>query len=160
MTSMVKESRRAISADVEYSTFYIGEQLVGIDIQKVQEINRMLEFTRVHHAPRCVKGVANLRGEVVTVVDPRVILGLDPIELAVDSRNVIVTSRNERIGLLVDRIGDVVSVSTDAIEPPPANAGGLDGRFFKGVITLESELLVVLDTEEILSAGDTDHHKE
>ncbi len=148
----VKEYQHGfVGTEVEFATFYVGDLHLGADILQVEEINRHLELTPVPQAPECVRGVINLRGEVVTVVDLRTILGLERIEITPKNRNVIVNSKGEQIGLLVDRIGDVVNASTDQIEPPPANLSGVDGRFFRGVYKLDGELLVILDIETALA---------
>ncbi|MCK4660728.1 MAG: chemotaxis protein CheW [Phycisphaerae bacterium] len=151
MSTAVETSQAHAAGEAEIATFYVGNQLMGVNIQQVQEINRHVKVTAVPHALDCVRGVINLRGEVVTVVDLRTILGLEQTEISDQSRNVIVKSRDEKIGLLVDRIADVESIRTEETEPPPANVSGVDGRFFKGIHKLESELLVILDVEEVLS---------
>ncbi len=138
--------------ELEIATFYIGDILMGVDIQKVQEINRHVNMTPVPHAPACVRGVVNLRGDVVTVLDLRTVLDLEPTEINETSRNMIAKAGDEQIGLLVDRIADVVKVTRDEIEPPPANISGIDGRFFDGVYKMKSDLLIILNAEEVLSA--------
>lgn len=146
----MSQSMSSKSSEIEYVTFRVGDALVGVDICQVEEINRLVEVTSVPHAPKYIRGVINLRGDVVTVVDLRTVFGMVPVELSSQTRTVIVRSRDEQIGLLVDRIGDVVKARSDALDPPPANLGGLDGRLFKGVYKLEKELLVVLDVEAAL----------
>ncbi len=136
--------------ELEVATFYVGDMLMGIDIQQVQEINCQHDVTEVPHAPEYVRGVLNLRGEVVTVVDLRKILGLDASDMGNANRNIIVQSQEERIGLLADKIADVVYADASELEAPPANIGGIDGKFFKGIYKLEKELLVILDCDEVL----------
>ncbi len=151
--SVVAEANATTGTDeLEIATFYIGDILMGVDIQKVQEINRHVDMTPVPHAPACVRGVINLRGDVVTVVDLRTVLELEPAEINETSRNMIAKAGDEQIGLLVDRIADVVKLTRKEIEPPPANISGIDGRFFDGVYKMQSELLIILNAEEILSA--------
>lgn len=151
-TAMQRQQRNVATKELELTTFYVGDLLLGVDIHQVEEINRQLNMTPAPHTPETVRGVVNLRGEVVTVLDLRRALGLEPTIITEDSRNVIVNSRGERVGLLVDRIADVVIAATDQIEPPPANVNGIDGRFFTGVYKLESELVIILDVEEALSS--------
>ncbi len=141
----------AASGELELATFYVGDLLMGIDIQQTQEINRQVEVTVVPHCPEWVRGVINLRGEVVTVLDLRNILGMEPMEITNDSRNIIVHMNGENIGLLVDKIADVVITDVDRIEPAPANISGIEGKFFKGVYQLEKELLVLLDINELVN---------
>jgi purine-binding chemotaxis protein CheW len=123
-----------------------------VPIQQIEEINRLVDLTPVPHGPACVRGVINLRGVVVTVVDLRTILGLDPLEITRDTRNVILNFNGEHVGLVVDRVADVVAVGTDEIDRPPANLSSAEGRFYCGVYKLESELMVLLDVEQALTA--------
>ena len=116
----------------QIATFYVGELLLGLDIDGVQEINRLLEITPVAHAADCVCGVINLRGDVVTVLDLRTILQLPATEIGPNTRNVIIRSQDESIGLLVDQVADILAIPQDEISPPPANVSGVDGRFFSG----------------------------
>ena len=143
--------------EVELVTFYVNGLLLGAEIRYVEEINRHLDFTPVPDAPESVRGVMNLRGEVVTVLDLRTILGLGRTEAAKDTRNVILSVAGERTGLLVDRIADVVNARRDAIEASPANVTGVEGRFFQGVHKLERELLMVLNVAEVLSETSEAH---
>lgn len=147
-TTIVTKTNRE---ELEFATFYVGDILLGIDIQEVQEINKHLEITRVPHVPEYVRGVINLRGEVVTVLNLRNILALGQTEFTDQTRLVVITNNEENIGLLVDRIADVVIANTGEIEPAPANVSGIDGRFFQGVYKLEHDLLVILHTEEIIN---------
>ena len=149
---------KAQSQDLEFTTFRVGDLLIGVDIQHVQEINRHVEVTPVPHSPGCVRGVINLRGDVVTVLELRAILGLPPAALTSASRNVIVNAGSEKVGLLVDNVADVVATSAEGIESPPANVSGVAGRFFTGVCKLEGQLLVVLDINEVLAADNDDQN--
>lgn len=137
-------------SEQQYATFYVDMLLLGVDIRQVQEINRQLELTDVPQAPECVSGVINLRGEVTTVIDLRTILGLAPIEVTRETRNLIVNSQGESVGFLVDRISDILTLRSDQINPPPTNIGGVQGKYFSGVHTLDTEILVLLNVEEAL----------
>ena len=148
MTDKAKADQNDFDEELDFVTFYLGDLLLGINIHTVQEINRQLDLTIVPHAPDYVRGTVNLRGEVVTVIDLRVVLNSHRTEIADGSRNIVVNSGGEQIGLLVDRIADVVKTVAGDIEPAPINVSGIDGRFFKGVYQMESELLVILDVEE------------
>lgn len=147
MTDTTKTPRNQM---MELATFYIGDALCGIDILTIQEINRHLEATWVPQAPPYVLGVLNLRGKIVTVIDLGKKLGLAPIEADKDNRNIIVDHLDEQIGFLVYRISDVMVAETDTIEPAPANIGGVQGKYFKGVFKTESSLIGILDIDEVL----------
>lgn len=151
MTTATATQPQTTTTDLELATFHVGDVLIGIDICNVREINRNLELTRVPQAANGVRGVINLRGDVVTVLDLRVMLDLEPQDVTRRSRNIVITSEDEHIGLLVDSVSDVIAVDSSRLDPPPGNLNGLDDRFFSHVIRLETELLLVLDTAELLS---------
>lgn len=136
---------------VELATFYVGDALCGMDILKIQEINKMTEMTQVPQAPGYVKGILNLRGQIVTIIDLGKKLGLSAVEVNESSRNIIVNSDNEHIGLLVSRIGDVVQADLQTVERPPANIGGVQGAFFKGVFKMKDRLIGILDADRVLA---------
>ena len=148
---VMKAATEAMSS-VELATFYVGEALCGMDILNVQEINKLMDMTKVPQAPDYVTGILNLRGQIVTVIDLGNKLGLTPTELSDSTRNIIVNSGNEYIGLLVSSIGDVVEAQWDKVEDPPANIGGVQGAFFKGVFKTQDRLIGILDVPKVLAA--------
>jgi purine-binding chemotaxis protein CheW len=142
---------------LELSTFFIGDALCGMDILKVQEINKLMEMTKVPQAPDYVTGILNLRGQIVTIVDLGKKLGLGETDLGDDPRNIIVNAPGEHIGLLVRRISDVVMANPDRIEPAPANMSGIQGTFFTGVYKTEDKLIGILNVEEVLKIDKENH---
>ena len=148
------DNKQTGSKSVELATFYVGDSLCGMDILKVQEINKLLEMTEVPLAPDYVKGILNLRGQIVTVIDLGSKLKLADTETGGDTRNIIVNSNGEYIGLLVHKIGDVERTEVEDIEPPPANIGGIQGRYFEGVFKKENSLIGILNVEEVLKEED------
>jgi len=151
MSATLEAERGTDVSEHQYATFYVGSLLLGVDIRQVQEINRQLDVTDVPQAPECVRGVINLRGEVTTVIDLRTILGLEQTAVTRTSRNLIVNSQGESVGFLVDKISDIVAVQSDQISPAPTNIKGVQGKYFTGVHTLDSEILVLLNVEEALA---------
>ena len=139
---------------VELATFYLGEALCGMDILNIQEINKLMEITKVPQAPEYVMGILNLRGRIVTIIDLGLKLELGSIEQTSENRNIIVSSKDEWIGLLVERISDVVLADVEKIERPPANICGVQGKFFKGVFKTEENLIGILDVAEVLKEGE------
>ena len=152
MTEMAKAERG--NKVVELATFYVGDVLCGMDILKVQEINRQMDLTRVPQAPEYVLGVLNLRGRIVTIIDLANKLGLSTTQLTEESRNIIVNSQEEHIGLLVGAIADVVPASWDKVEPPPANVRGIQANNIQGVYKTDKSLVSILDVEAVLSVED------
>jgi len=151
---MAGEETVRINKIVELATFFIGDALCGIDILGIQEINKYLEMTTVPRGPEYIKGVMNLRGRIVSIIDLGRKLGLSPTLPGKHNRNIIVNSQNEYIGLLVDRIGDVVLADWDKVELPPANIGGVQGKFFEGVFKTDTSLIGILNVEEIFNDED------
>jgi purine-binding chemotaxis protein CheW len=152
MTTMLADRSMAKNGELEVASFYLGDFLMGMPIEQIEEINHQFELTPVPHAPPSVRGLINLRGRVVTVIDLRVALGMEPVEQTRKTRNIVVRSRGEQIGLAVDRIADVIRLRADDLEHSPANVANLDGQYFAGVYKLPQELLIVLDVEKILGA--------
>ncbi len=136
---------------VELATFYIGNALCGMDILKVQEINKIMQMTKVPQAPEYVLGILNLRGQIVTIIDLGKKLGLGETEISHDTRNIIVNSSGGHVGLLVRSISDVVEANLERQEKPPANMGGIQGEFFTGVFKTETELIGILNVDKVLS---------
>lgn len=148
---MSQSAQTEIHSDtVELATFYVGEALCGMDILKVQEINKLIEMTRVPKAPEYVLGILNLRGEIVTIIDLGKKLSLKSTEMSDKTRNIIVNSNGEHIGLMVERISDVIQAEWEKVEAPPANIGGVQGRYFTGVFKTEDRLIGILDVEKVL----------
>ncbi|MGD8982028.1 MAG: chemotaxis protein CheW [Desulfobacterales bacterium] len=148
---MSQSSQTEVHNDtVELASFFVGEALCGMDILKVQEINKLIEMTRVPQAPEYVLGILNLRGEIVTIIDLGKKLGLKSTELNHKTRNIIVNSNGEHIGLMVEQISDVVQAEWEKVEPPPANIGNVQGKYFTGVFKTEDRLIGILDVEKVL----------
>ena len=141
---------KARAGQIELATFYLEDALFGMDILKVQEINKNMERTQVPHAPEYVMGIINLRGRIVTIIDLGRKLGLSPTRLSEENRNIIVDCQDELTGLFVDRIADVVSVDSARVLPAPSNVRGSQGRFFEGVFKTDQGLIAILNMEEVL----------
>lgn len=139
------------SQSVELATFYVGEALCGMDILNVQEINKLMDMTKVPQSPEYVTGILNLRGQIVTVIDLGKKLGLCSTGFSETTRNIIVNADNEYIGLLVSSISDVVEAKWEKVEEPPANIGGVQGVFFKGVFKTKDRLIGILDVNKVLA---------
>lgn len=127
----------------------VGDLTLGVGLDRVQEINRLVDATQVPRAPEQVRGLVNLRGSLVTVLDLGMILHGVPIANGGDARTVIVEYGDERVGLLVDRVGDVVDCTEQALEPLPKHIGSQHGKWFNGLVQMERELLLVLDVDSV-----------
>lgn len=136
---------------IELIIFQVGDLLCGAEIRQVQEINKHLDITPVHHAPSYVRGVLNLRGQIITVVDLREKFSITPRPLDDDMRIVIVRFNSENIGFLVDGVQDVLRATAADIEPAPANLSGVNGAFFTGVYKMSQGLVAIVNLSEILT---------
>lgn len=132
-------------------SFTLGAEEFAVDILLVQEINRMVEITSVPRAPGFVKGVINLRGKIVPVLDLRERFGFPCAESTAQSRIMVVRVENRVFGLLVDSVSEVLRLPVAAIEPPPALAAGIGAAYIKGVGRIEDRLLILLDLAKVLA---------
>src|ERR1035438_8198010 len=114
------------------ATFFVRDALCALDAAGIQEVIRLGPVTPVRYAPEEVIGIVNLRGKIVTIVDLGLRLGLPKTVAGRDSRVFIIEDRNEFIGLLVDRVDEVVEVESDHWQAPPANVSWGQARVFKG----------------------------
>jgi purine-binding chemotaxis protein CheW len=135
---------------VQLATFYLAGELFGVDALYVQEILTYQEITSVPLAPDYVKGLINLRGQIVTIIDLRSRLGFDPLENGTTGMNLIVSSDEGPISLLVDQIGNVLDVYANQLKPAPGTIRGVAVQYIQAVYQLEDELLVVLDLDSVL----------
>ena len=114
-------------------------------------MNRQMEMTKVPQAPSYVLGIMNLRGRIVTIIDLGPKLGLAPSKTTETSRIIIVNSRDENIGLLVDRVTDVVTAKWEDVEPNPSNIKEVKGRCFLGTLKFPRGLIALLDIGDVLN---------
>lgn len=135
----------------QFCTFYLGDLFLGIDVLKVQEILRPQEMTRVPLASSMVRGLINLRGQVVTALDLRQRLELGEGRAAAEPMNVILRTEEGPVSLLVDEIGDVLETGEEFLEQPPPTLPAIARQFVCGVYKLKNQLLLVLDTEKVLT---------
>jgi purine-binding chemotaxis protein CheW len=134
-------------ADVtQYCTFWVGSLYLGIDVHKVQEVMRTLEMTPVPLASPAVRGLINLRGQIVTAIDMRRRLGLPERDADRDPMNVVMRTDDGAISLLVDEIGDVIEVNESAFERVPDTLQGDARALIRGVYKLNGQLLLILDS--------------
>jgi purine-binding chemotaxis protein CheW len=140
----------------QFCTFYLDKLLFGVELKDVQEVIRPMEMTQMPLSPRVVSGLINLRGRIVTAVDLRRRLELEPRPAGVAAMNVVMRSEDGAVSLLVDEIGDVVEVNQSTFEPPPETLRGNVRTMILGVHKLEERLLHVLDTEKACQVTETD----
>ena len=136
--------------NIELSISQVGKITCAIDISRIQEINKHLIFTKVHDAPNFVRGILNLRGQIITVIDLGVKFGFKQKVLNEDMRVIVVKYDNENIGLLVDKIVDVVMADVRDMERAPSNISGVAGDYFSKIYKMEKHLAAILNIDELL----------
>jgi purine-binding chemotaxis protein CheW len=146
------DQQHGATAPAQYCTFWVDGLFFGVAVSEVQEVLRYQQLTAVPAAPEAVQGLINLRGQIVTALDLRTRLGLAPRPEEALPMNVIVRSRGEVVSLLVDDIGDVITVDPSTsggldLEAPPANVPSIVQDVLVGVLPLPGELLLVIDAD-------------
>lgn len=144
----------AASASAEYLTFRLGQEEYGIDILKVQEIRSYEQPTRMAHAPDFIKGVIDLRGVIVPIVDLRLKLGCASADYTDFTVVIILNVGGTVLGAVVDAVADVVALAADAIKPAPHFQGNMDAMFVRGIATTGERMLIVVDIEALLSSSE------
>ena len=134
----------------QFCTFSLGELLFGIEVLKVQEVIRAQTMTRVPLAQRAIRGLINLRGQIVTAIDLRESLGLPPLAEGQEPMHVVVRTDEGAVSLLVDEIGDVLETEAAMYEDPPETLPPHARELIRGVYKLPERLLLVLDTDKAL----------
>jgi purine-binding chemotaxis protein CheW len=148
----LNETGQAVSEELlQLVSFKIGDEEFGVDILKVQEINRMLDITRVPNAPPYVVGVINLRGKVIPVVELRQRFGMEHKEHDKNTRIIVMEIGGKIIGFVVDAVSEVLRIPRSVTEPPPSIAATGNSDYITAVGKLEDRLLTLLDLEKVLN---------
>jgi len=140
-------------AEEQLVTFTLGQEEFGVDIMKVQEIIHIPPITRVPKAPDYVEGVINLRGNIIPVVNLRKRFGMTTDQESELSRIVVLQFDGKVFGVRVDAVTEVLRLDSQAVEPPPPVALGMDSHFIRGVGKIGERLLILLNVERLM-AGD------
>lgn len=135
-------------------TFVVGSEEFAVPILTVQEINRMMQITRVPQSPPFVEGVINLRGKIIPVVDLRNRFGMESRERGSDTRIVVVEVSGRVIGFTVDRVNEVLRISPSIVEPAPAMVCGIDSDYVQGVGKLDDRLLILLSLPSLFGVDE------
>lgn len=142
-----------MSGSRAYCTFRLSGQLYGLEVAEVQEVLRTASITRLPLAPRCVRGLVNLRGHLVTVVDLRRCLALADASPDEQPAHVVVGTDGAAVSLLVDEVGGVLDVADEAVEPVPIAPGSVQLELVRGAAMLEPDLLLLLDLGKTLQTA-------
>ena len=146
-----REERTAVEETEHLATFFLDREEYGVDVRLVQEIRRVTEITQVPRAPDFIKGVINLRGRIIPVIDLKKKLGLGEVLVGKVSRIVVVTLKGRLLGLLVDGASQVLKVPVSMVEPAPEEVVQKGGDYLRGVAKLEKRLIILVDLETVLA---------
>jgi purine-binding chemotaxis protein CheW len=138
----------------EFLSFRLGAEEYGIDILSVQEIRSYEEPTRIANAPEFIKGVVNLRGVIVPIVDMRIKLGCDKVEYNALTVVIVLSVHDRVVGLVVDSVSDVIRLSHDHIKAAPQISTSLDAGFITGIASVGERMLILADIEALIGSAD------
>lgn len=138
----------------EYLTFRLGEEEYAIDILKVQEIRGYESPTAIAYAPAFIKGVINLRGIIVPIVDLRIKFGLGTVDYTPFTVVIILNVAKRVIGIVVDSVSDVTSLSSGQIRQAPDFSASFDTKYILGLASIDKRMLIITDIERLMSSRD------
>lgn len=154
MNILNKTAEGLASGSREYLTFRLGEEEYGIDILKVQEIRGYEQPTRIANAPEFIKGVVNLRGTIVPIVDMRLRFNCSDVEYNAFTVVIILNLGSRVVGIVVDSVSDVMELSADAVRPAPDIESAIDSGCILGLGSVGERMLILLDIEKLMGNVD------
>lgn len=152
--SNITSDAQVASPAAEYLAFTLGQEEYGIDIQKVSEIRSYETPTRIANAPDFVKGVVNLRGIIVPIVDMRIKFNLGTPSYDQFTVVIILNIGHRVVGMVVDRVSDVTTLAPEQVKPAPDIGSALDTNYIIGLGTIEDRMLILVDIDKLMSSAD------
>ena len=143
-----------VLANNEFLTFTLGKEEYGIDILKVQEIRGYDAVTAIANTPEFIKGVINLRGIIVPIVDMRIKFNLGKVTYDELTVVIILNVAKRVVGMVVDGVSDVISLTPEQIKPAPQFSATMDTKYLKGLGAVEERMLILVDIEELMASSD------
>lgn len=161
-TDMLQDNHSEVSqvdnGGAQFLTFILDGGEYGVDILRVQEIRGLDAVTQVPNTPSYIKGVVNLRGTIVPIIDLRERFGLAPVAYGpttvVIMLKVISAEKSRIMGIVVDAGSDVHNVNQEQLKPPPEFGSAIDSEFLRGLSTVDEKMLIVLDIDRLLNSGE------
>jgi purine-binding chemotaxis protein CheW len=147
-------SLEAAGKSLEFLAFRLGQEEYGVDIQKVQELRGYDTVTRIANAPEHIKGVINLRGIIVPIVDMRIKFRLEAPSYDQFTVVIILNIANRVMGMVVDSVSDVITLDAEQVRPAPEMGSLLDTEYLIGLGTLEERMLILVDIDKLMSSSD------
>lgn len=153
--SEVESANDSAELGGKYLTFFLGREEYGLEILKVREIIGMMDITPVPRTPKFVRGVINLRGKVIPVVNLRTKFGMETIETNGETCIIVVQAEDIEMGIVVDRVSEVIDIPTSAIQPPPAFGNkGISISYLLGIGKTEETIKLLLNIDKVLSRAE------
>ena len=147
-------ARAAVHAGGEFLTFRLGAEEYGIDILRVQEIRSYEPPTRIANAPAFIKGVVNLRGVIVPIVDLRLKLGCETADYNSFPVVIVLNVKGRVVGAVVDSVSDVLELPAETIKPAPEMSSAVDASFITGIGSISDRMLILMDIESLMASAD------
>lgn len=147
-------STKTRSAAGEYLTFVLGTEEYGLEILKVQEIRGYDAVTQIANTPDFIKGVVNLRGKIVPIVDLRIKFHLGKVEYDEFTVVIILNLSGRVVGIVVDGVSDVMALKDDQIRDVPSLVTSIDTKYIVGLATVDQQMLILVDIEQLMSSED------
>jgi purine-binding chemotaxis protein CheW len=144
----------APAKSLEFLSFTLGQEEYGIDIQKVQELRGYDAVTRIANAPEHIKGVVNLRGIIVPIIDMRIKFNLGTPTYDQFTVVIILNIANRVMGMVVDSVSDVITLTPEQVKPAPEMGSVLDTEYLIGLGTLDERMLILVDLEKLMSSDE------
>jgi len=139
---------------LEFLAFTLGQEEYGIDIQKVQELRGYDTVTRIANAPEHIKGVVNLRGIIVPIIDMRIKFNLGTPTYDQFTVVIILNMASRVMGMVVDSVSDVITLTPEQVKPAPEMGAALDTEYLIGLGTLDERMLILVDIDKLMSSAD------
>ena len=150
------EGQAADGSSRELLTFTLGKEEYGIDILKVQEIRGYDAVTTIANSPEFIKGVINLRGIIVPIIDMRIKFNLGNVTYNELTVVIILNVANRVVGIVVDGVSDVITLTADQLKPSPEFSSSLDTQYIMGLGTVDERMIIVMDIEKLMTSRDMD----
>ncbi len=154
MSTNSSDTGATVAKAAEYLAFTLGQEEYGIDIQKVSEIRSYETPTRIANAPEFVKGVVNLRGIIVPIVDMRIKFNLGTPSYDQFTVVIILNIGNRVVGMVVDRVSDVTTLMPEQIKPAPDMGRSINTEYVIGLGTIDERMLILVDIDQLMSSAD------
>lgn len=139
---------------LEYLAFTLGQEEYGVSIQKVQELRGYDAVTQIANAPEFIKGVVNLRGIIVPIIDMRIKFNLGTPTYDQFTVVVILNINNRVVGMVVDSVSDVITLTPEQIKPAPEMGGAVDTNYLVGLGTVDERMLILVDIDRLMSRNE------